>query len=103
MRNKRLNFFVLILRFDLNFFTLFLANDKIFVENLAQNDLFDLVVASNLVDFQLLLDVLCKAIANMIREKSVDEIRKMFNLKSDFEPEDQEELDRESAWIEKYN
>lgn len=43
--------------------------------------IFELIIASNYLDFRYLLDLLCKKVANMIKNKSVDEIRDTFNIK----------------------
>jgi S-phase kinase-associated protein 1 len=47
-----------------------------------------------------LLDVSCKTVANMIKGKSPEEIRRTFNIKNDFTPEEEEQIHRENAWCE---
>ena len=37
-----------------------------------------------------MLDVTCKTVANMIKGKTPEEIRKTFNIKNDFTPEEEE-------------
>lgn len=58
--------------------------DDQFVSSLSQSLIFELMVASNYLDFRLLLDLLSKKVANMIKNKSVEEIRAMFNIKVRF-------------------
>ena len=42
----------------------------------------------------------CKTVANMIKGKSPDEIRRTFNIKNDFTPEEEEQIRKENAWCE---
>jgi S-phase kinase-associated protein 1 len=37
-------------------------------------------------------------VADMMKGKSVEEIRKMFNIKNDFTPEEEEEVRKENQW-----
>ena len=39
-----------------------------------------------------LLDVTCKTVANMIKGKTPEEIRKTFNIKNDFTPSEEEQV-----------
>lgn len=50
-----------------------------------QGTLFELILAANYLDIKALLDTCCKSVANMIKEKSVEEIRKTFNIKVSFD------------------
>lgn len=56
--------------------------------------------ASNYLDIKPLLDVGCKTVANMIKGKSPEEIRKTFNIINDFTPEEEEQIRRENEWAE---
>ena len=78
----------------------FLGWDQTFINQLDQSLLFDLIVASNFLDIRGLLDLTCKAAANLIRGRTVEEIRKKFNIKNDFTPQEEEQLMRENAWAE---
>jgi hypothetical protein len=60
----------------------------------------DLLQASNYLDIKPLLDVGCKTVANMIKGKSPEEIRKTFNITNDFTPEEEEQIRRENEWAE---
>ena len=60
----------------------------------------DNVQAANYLDIKGLLDVTCKTVANMIKGKSPDEIRRTFNIKNDFTPEEEEQIRKENAWCE---
>ena len=50
------------------------------------------VQAANYLDIKGLLDVTCKTVANMIKGKSPEEIRKTFNIKNDFTPAEEEQV-----------
>ena len=65
-----------------------------------QKMLFEIIPAANYTDIKALLDVGCKTVANMIKGKSPDEIRKTFNIQNDFTPEEEEQIRRENEWAE---
>jgi len=65
-----------------------------------QEMLFEIILASNYLDIKPLLDVGCKTVANMIKGKSPEEIRKTFNITNDFTPEEEEQIRRENEWAE---
>lgn len=68
--------------------------------NMDQSALFDTILAANYLDYKELLDVTCTAVANMIKGKTPDEIRKTFNIKNDFTEEEEIQLKKENEWIE---
>nr|UJT66246.1 SKP1-like protein 1A [Nicotiana plumbaginifolia] len=63
-----------------------------------QATLFDLILAANYLNIKSLLDLTCQTVADMIKGKTPEEIRKTFNIKNDFTPEEEEEVRRENAW-----
>jgi S-phase kinase-associated protein 1 len=65
-----------------------------------QGELFELILAANYLDIKPMLDLTCKAVANMIKGKSPEEIRKTFNIKNDFTPEEEEKIRKENEWCE---
>lgn len=65
-----------------------------------QEMLFEIILAANYLDIKQLLDVGCKTVANMIKGKSPEEIRKTFNIQNDFTPEEEDQIRRENEWAE---
>ena len=60
--------------------------DKKFL-NVSQDVLFDLILAADYLDVKGLLDVACQSVANMIKGKSPEDIRKLLNIKKDLDSE----------------
>ena len=65
-----------------------------------QGTLFELILAANYLDIKGLLDVTCKTVANMIKGKTPEEIRKTFNIKYEFTAEEEEKVRKENEWYE---
>ncbi|KAJ1926562.1 hypothetical protein IWQ60_003678 [Tieghemiomyces parasiticus] len=65
-----------------------------------QGTLYELILAANYLDIKPLLDLTCLTVANMIRGKRPEEIRKTFNIKNDFTPEEEEIVKKENEWCE---
>ncbi|XP_020151143.1 SKP1-like protein 1A [Aegilops tauschii subsp. strangulata] len=73
------------------------AFDTEFVK-VEQATLFDLILAANYLDIKGLLDLTCQTVADMIKGKTPEEIRKTFNITNDFTPEEEEEVRKENQW-----
>ncbi|KAK9136491.1 hypothetical protein Syun_015821 [Stephania yunnanensis] len=56
-----------------------------------QGTLFGLDLAANYLNIESLMDLTSLTVANMIEGKTPEEIRKTFNIKNDFTPEEEEE------------
>ena len=68
--------------------------------NLEQEELFELVMAANYLDIKPLLELSCAKVASQIKNKSVVEIRKYFNIENDFTPEEEAQIQEENRWAE---
>ncbi|CAN6183737.1 unnamed protein product [Urochloa humidicola] len=74
------------------------AFDDAFVDVDSIATLFDIILAANYLDIKGLLDITCQKVADTIKDKQPEEIRKIFNIKNDFTPEEEEEVRRENEW-----
>ncbi|KAI3847991.1 hypothetical protein MKX03_001103 [Papaver bracteatum] len=60
---------------------------------------FDMIQASNFLNIKGLLDLTTNAVADMIKGKTPDEIRRTFNIEDNsFTPEEEEDVRRENSW-----
>uniref|UniRef100_A0A2P2PJR1 SKP1-like protein n=1 Tax=Rhizophora mucronata TaxID=61149 RepID=A0A2P2PJR1_RHIMU len=82
---------------DLNFSDALKTWDAEFAK-VDQGTLFDLILAANYLNIKGLLDLTCQTVADMIKGKTPEEIRRTFNIKNDFTPEEEEEVRRENQW-----
>lgn len=62
--------------------------------------LIDVIMAANFLNVKDLLDLTCACVANMIRGKSAEQIRTLFNIENDFSPEEEEKIREENRWCE---
>ncbi|GER51658.1 SKP1-like protein [Striga asiatica] len=60
--------------------------------------LFELISAAECLNIPGMLDITCQAGANMLKDKTPEEIRAMFNLTNDLTPEEEEEIRKEFLW-----
>ncbi|KAF9433857.1 hypothetical protein BGZ76_008884 [Entomortierella beljakovae] len=65
-----------------------------------QEMIFEIIIAANFLDIKPLLDVGSKTVANMIKGKTPEEIRRIFNIVNDFTPEEEEQIRKENEWAE---
>jgi len=65
-----------------------------------QEMVFEIILAANYLNIKPLLNVGCKTVADMIKGKSTEEIRKLFNIVNDFTPEEEAQIKKENEWAE---
>ncbi|XP_041010088.1 LOW QUALITY PROTEIN: SKP1-like protein 1A [Juglans microcarpa x Juglans regia] len=72
--------------------------DAEFVE-VDQATLFGLIMAADYLNIKSLLELTCQTVADMFKGKTPgEEIRKTFNIKNDYSPEEEEEARQENRW-----
>lgn len=69
-----------------------------FVKDKNNEEIKELILASNYLDVKDLLDVLCQAVADRIKNKSVEYVRTFFGIDNDYTPEEEARLRQENAW-----
>jgi S-phase kinase-associated protein 1 len=62
--------------------------------------LIDVIMAANFLNVKDLLDLTCACIASMIKGKTPEQIRALFNIENDFTPEEEEKIREENRWCE---
>jgi len=65
-----------------------------------QEMLFEIILAANYLDIKPLLCVATGTVQNMIKGKTPEEIRKLFNIVNDFTPEEEAQIKKENEWAE---
>lgn len=65
-----------------------------------QEMLYEIISAANYLNIRPLLDASCKIVAELIRNKSPEELRRTFNIVNDFSPEEEAAIRRENEWAE---
>jgi S-phase kinase-associated protein 1 len=62
--------------------------DQKFMEECGHGTVLELVMAAHYLDIPGLQDVACKTVANKIVDKTPEELRKMFNIRNEFNPDE---------------
>jgi len=60
-----------------------------------QEIMFKLLLAANYMDVKSLLMLMCAKVASLMKGKTPDQIRKTFNIRNDYSPEEEEEVRKE--------
>lgn len=71
-----------------------------FVESMTQDELYDVIEATNQLDVQELMDLLCAKLVTQMKGKTPEELRATFGIANDFTPEEEEAVMRETKWVE---
>ena len=72
--------------------------DKEFV-NVPLSVLFEMITAANFLDVKHMLDITCKSVAEMIKGKTPDDIKKIFGVEGDFSDEEREQVLADNPWL----
>lgn len=75
------------------------AWDAEFVAMVDVPTLCQLATAASYLNIENLTGLTTQTIANMMKGKSVEELRDMFNIENDFTPEEEEEVRQENQWL----
>ncbi|KAM0945388.1 putative SKP1/BTB/POZ domain superfamily, SKP1 component, dimerization [Dioscorea sansibarensis] len=54
--------------------------------------------AAHKLEMTKLLDLTCQRVADMMKGKTVEEMRETFNIKNDYTKEEEDEIRRENPW-----
>lgn len=68
--------------------------------DLGQDILFEVILAANYMDIKPLLDLCCAKVASMIKGKTPEDIRNIFNIENDFTPQEEAQIREENKWCE---
>lgn len=60
--------------------------------------LIDVIMAANFLNIKDLLDLTCACVASMLKGKSPEQIRALFNIENDFTPEEEQKITEENHW-----
>lgn len=71
---------------------------KGFMDKLSRDETFALVIAANYLNYDQLLQDVCKKIAYSIKGKTTEEMRIALNIENDLTPEEEEQIRSENAW-----
>jgi len=74
--------------------------DRDFIESLEEQELYALMNACNFLNVHVLLAFCCKMVAARIRGKSVEQVRHLLHIQSDYTKQEEEKLQKENAWAE---
>ncbi|OVA07481.1 SKP1 component [Macleaya cordata] len=72
--------------------------DVNFMKIIDQVTLFDIIMAANYLNIKNLMDLTCQTVTDMIKDKSVEDVRKIFNIVNDFTPEEEAAIRNENQW-----
>ena len=61
--------------------------------------LFEVILAANFLDFKPLLNLTCKAVGELIKGKTPEEIKKVFGITGDFTDEEKAQVLLDNPWL----
>ncbi|CAH8387608.1 unnamed protein product [Eruca vesicaria subsp. sativa] len=72
--------------------------DEDFVADCDNEMLFELILAANYLNCKGLLEITCQRVADNIKNKTVEEVRTLFNIENDFTEEEEAEVRNDNEW-----
>jgi S-phase kinase-associated protein 1 len=80
--------------------------EKIFLDNYLlvngnekeHHVLIDVLSGANFLNIEGLFSLTCASVADMMKGKTAEQIRELFNIENDFTPEEEEEIRKETKW-----
>jgi len=66
---------------------------------LDQKYVFSIILSANFLGIQALRDLCCKAVADVMRNKSSEEIRHIFNIPDDIPEERKQQIKTDNSWL----
>uniref|UniRef100_A0ACD5Y6J1 Uncharacterized protein n=1 Tax=Avena sativa TaxID=4498 RepID=A0ACD5Y6J1_AVESA len=74
------------------------SSDAKFIEAVDWNTLCEIILAANYLAIQGLLDLSSQRVAEIIKDETVEQVRKRFNIQNDFTPEEEAKVREENQW-----
>ena len=71
-----------------------------FAENTPKNILIELVLLTNYLEFNYMLEAMCCAMAGLMKDRTTEKIREEWGIKNDFTKEEEEKIKKENQFIE---
>ncbi|CAK9137453.1 unnamed protein product [Ilex paraguariensis] len=71
--------------------------DSAFVEK-KLSEIFDIILAANYLNIKNLLDICCQRVADVMKNKSPEWVRRTFNIVNDFTAEEEAKIRKEHEW-----
>ncbi|KFK33482.1 hypothetical protein AALP_AA5G019000 [Arabis alpina] len=72
--------------------------DEEFMKGLDMDLVFQMILAANYLNIKGLLDLTCQTVADYIKDKQPEEVRKIFNVENDYTSEEEAEVRKENQW-----
>ncbi|KAH6847835.1 Skp1 family, dimerization domain-containing protein [Chaetomium sp. MPI-CAGE-AT-0009] len=72
--------------------------EKKMFDDMTSQMLYEVLVLTNFLEFNRLYNLACLIVANMLKNKTASQIREILAIESDFTPEEEEEIRKETAW-----
>ena len=70
--------------------------------NMSKEDVFNMVMAANYLDNKPLLELSCAKVATLIKGRTPDEIRNVFEIENDFSHEEEVRIREDNKWCNEF-